>query len=444
MCYTKPTTKEIIFWTVTVLISAIAFVPYIPIGGLGFSADDILFLTVLLIGSFFLFFNWKNNPKEKVLSESIEKFIWPFIFLSVVGFFSALYNSENIRDFLTMISKGSVRFLLILLFIIIIYNLLDSRDNQPTLFCEKATARQGIKKLLITLISFSAIESIFGIFSYIFSWQGPFNIGIATQRDYSVLSILTNVNGRINGTFGSVIENFIGSNLLGAYLVMLIPIAVVFIIISKKFWQKAIFSSILFLQLICLSLTYTRTSIVYAVIILLIFAWMIGKKRLFLTVVLGAILFSIFTPGLKERFLVDSTNRVAIWESAILVAKDHPVWGVGPGKYLEELSGNMIDYNVFAFEIENITPHNFFLWTWATLGIFGVVAIFWIIWEIVKSFWTIFHNVNDYDSKIIITGIIASSIGFFLQNLTNNFLFVPVVAMYFWTLMVIAIRMEAI
>jgi len=431
MYYKKPT---IIFWIVTVLISAIAFIPYIPIGGVGFSADDILFLIVLLIGSFFLFFSWKSGEYKKLPNN----FVWPFLFLAGVGFFSALYNAKCVEDFLGMISKGSARFLLILLFLIIIYNLLDSRRR--------------IKAMLISLISFSAVESIFGIFSYIFSWQGPFNIGIATQRDYSVLSILTNVHGRINGTFGSVIENFIGSNLLGAYLVMLIPITVVFIIISKKYWQKALFSSILLTQLICLALTYTRTSIIYVVAILLIFAWMLGKnppslklrraRKVILVIVLFSILFGIFTPGLKERFLVDSTNRVAIWESAILVAKEHSLWGVGPGRYLEELSADMIDYNVFAFEIENLTPHNFFLWTWAVLGIFGVVAVLWIVWEIVKSFWTIFRNINDYDTKILMAGIIASSVGFFLQNLTNNFLFVPVVAVYFWVLMVIAIRMN--
>jgi len=438
MYYTRLTVKEIIFWTITVLISVIAFVPYIPIGGIGFSADDILFLTVLLIGSFFLFFNRKKSPAKYMLSDNIKKFVWPFTLLAVVGVFSVLYNADGIRDFLSMISKSSIRFLLILLFMIMLYNLLDSKKR--------------IKKMLIVLVGFSAIESIFGIFSYIFSWQGPFNIGIATQRDYSVLSGL--VNGRINGTFGSVIENFIGSNLLGAYLVMLIPISVVFIIISKKVWQKAVFSSILLLQLICLALTYTRTSIIYAVIILIVFAWMLGKQNMssrnlcraksILIVVICVILFGIFTPGLKERFLIDSTNRIAIWESAVLVAKENPIWGVGPGKYLEELSGNMINYDVFAFEIENLTPHNSFLWAWATLGIFGVIAICWIIWEIIKSFWTIFHGINDPDSKILMAGIIASSIGFFLQNLTNNFLFVPVVAVYFWVLVVVAIRMDTI
>jgi len=422
MGYKMSTIKEVVFWIIAGLISAIAFIPYIPIDGFGFSADDVLFLAVLLIGSLFLFFNWKNKTYKKLP----KGFVWSFLCLAVVGLFSALYNAKNAKDFVAMIGKGSGRFILILLFLTIMFNLLDSRKK--------------IKDMLIMLISFSVIESIFGIFSYIFSWQGPFNIGIATQRDYSVLSGL--VNGRINGTFGSVIENFIGSNLLGAYLVMLIPIAVAFIIISKKFWQKVVFSLILSLQLICLSLTYTRTSIMYAVIILLVFAWMLGKKKLILTVIFFSILFAIFTPGLKERFLIDSTNRVAIWESAVLVAKENPLWGVGPGKYLEKLSGNMIDYNVFAFETENLTPHNFFLWTWATLGIFGVVAIFWIIWEITKSFWNIFYGISDPDAKVLMTGIIASSLGFFLQNLTNNFLFVPVVAVYFWTLMVIAIRMD--
>ena len=416
--------KTIGYWAILLCVPFIAFVPYIPFGNLGFSADDILFLAVIAIGLVGLILIWAKGDTIKKKELFPTNVIFPFIALVVASVFSCLYNSRNTADFILMFSKGPVRFLLTLFFIGVIYYYLDSEKR--------------IKNVLLALLAASAVESIFGIGAFLFSWHGPYNIGIATSRNYSVLSGI--IGGRVNGTFGSVLKNFTGSNLLASYFVILIPISIAFIMILKKNWQKVLMGAVLLSQSVCLALTYTRTSIVFVFLSTLFFVWIINKKKIIIWMLIAALVFGAFTPGLAERFFYDSTNRLDIWRSAALVAKDYPIWGVGPGKYLDELSGNILRYRVFTFDTEVLTPHNFFLYAWAILGVFGFLAIVWLVYEIGKDLRKRFKYA-DGDSRILLAGVIASTIGFLMQNFTNNFLFVPVVASYFWVVYVIGIRM---
>jgi len=420
--------KNFVYYVILAAVPLIAFIPYIPLGGLGLSADDVLFLFVIAVGLAAIFILAAKGEKFnlKGIINNVNVF-WPFMALIIVSIFSCLYNIANIEsssEFISMLSKGPFRFLLTLLFMIIIYCFLNSKRK--------------IINVLWSLILTSAIESMFGITAFLLSWQGPFNIGISASRDYSALYGI--VSGRINGTFGSVLENFVGSNLLASYLVILIPISAVFIILYKKRWQKAFLGGILMLQLICLSLTYTRTSIVFVILSLMFFAWILGRKKIIYAILGLLIVFALLVPGLKERFIMDSTNRTDIWKSAVLVIEDYPLWGVGPGKYLKTLSGDVIKYEVFTFDTEVLTPHNFFLYAWATIGVFGFLSLCWIVYAVGKDLWNRFKRAENPRVKILLAGILASAIGFLMQNFTNNFLFVPTVAVYFWVLYAMGLR----
>lgn len=408
----KERMEKIGYAALLIAVPAIAFVPYIPFGNLGLSADDILFLFAALIGAAALIIGSRKNIFGRT------RVFYPFIALTAAGIFSCLYNTESFRDFCAMFFKGPFRFFLTILFLFAILHFLNSKKR--------------IKIFLAALALAGAAESIFGIGSFLLSWQGPFNIGIASSRAYSVLDGI--ISGRVNGTFGSTMDNFTGSNLLASYLVILIPISVSFIILLKEKWKRIGFGIILALQLLCLALTYTRSSIVYLLLAMAAFAWILGKnKKIAVAAFAIFAVFALMVPGLKERFASDAANdRIAIWRSAVLVASDHPLWGTGPGKYLEALSGNIIKYEAFSFDTEALTPHNFFLYSWANIGILGLAAIFWMVFAAFKDLRDKFKTASDYESKILLAGIIASSLGFLMQNFTNNFLFVPSVACYFW------------
>lgn len=409
--------KNIVYWALLATVPFIAFIPYIPIGDLGFSMDDILFLFAIGAGLVGLFFIWAKGENVRIKEFFPANIILPFVVFISAGIFSCLYNCQDLPDFLGMFFRGPARFFLTLLFIAVVYYYLDNEKK--------------IKNMLFFLLFGSVAESAFGIGSFLISWQGPFNIGIASSRSYSILSGI--VSGRVNGTFGSVMENFTGSNLLASYLAILIPISIVFFIILKEHWQKALAGAILLLQCVCLALTYTRTSIVFVFLSILFFAWLIEKKKVIVWMLSFSLIFTLLIPGLVERFSYDSTDRLDIWKSAALVAKDYPFWGAGPGKYIDEVSGNILKYQVFSFDTESLTPHNFFLYAWAVTGIFALAAMIWIVCAIGRDLWAAFKS-SGGDRKVLLAGILASSAGFLMQNFTNNFFFVPTVASYFWVL----------
>lgn len=406
------------YWGILALLPVIAFIPYIPIGNIGFSIDDIAFLAILLIGSIYLLFSKKETQNNKL--------ILPFFTFAGTGFISALYNATNNSELLSMISKGSIRIGLTLLFIIIIQNLVNTKEK--------------IYKLLYTLIGAATLESIFGIFSFIYNYQGPYNIGLATSRSYSVL--YTIIDGRVNGTFGSVISNFTGGNLLASYLMLFIPVTIALFFISKKTYSKIFLAIAGILQSICLVLTYSRSSIVFVGLSVLLMAALCKKWKIFFgTGIFGLLLF-IYTPGLSARFIYDSTNRLDIWQSAYLVSRDHFWFGVGPGNYLKELSSKLIYYRVFTFDTKVLTPHNSLLYTWATTGILGISAFFWIIITFIKEYWHNFKKSLTKKDLILSSALIASCVGFLLQNMTNNFFFVPTIALYFWTFTALTINLN--
>ncbi|MFH1175276.1 MAG: O-antigen ligase family protein [bacterium] len=424
----KQAIKKAAFWAIAVFSAFIAFIPYIPIGNFGFSADDFLFLLIILIGLAALFFLKFENFGFTVKKTP---FLYPLLALILAGVLSSVYNIINIEnsvDFFSMIAKGPARYFFTLLFLILAYYFIESKKQVET--------------VLAILIFASVLESAFAIGAFLLSWQGLFNIGIATSRSYSVLDGI--VSGRANGTFGSVLENFVGSNLLAAYLIILIPISISFFIISKKLWQKFLIGLAIILQTVCLCLTYTRTSIVYLIFVLFFFAWALKEKKIqrefVYSIVVVALIFSLFIPGLAQRFIQDSTNRLDIWKSAALVVKEYPVWGTGPGRFLEELSSGIIRYEVFTFDTEVLTPHNFFLYSWATLGIFGLLAVLWICWRAAKDLRAGFEKCVNFRERVIFAGIMSGCLGFFFQNFTNNFLFVPTVATYFWLLYALGVK----
>lgn len=405
------------YWGILVLLPTIAFIPYVPVGSLGFSIDDIAFLAILLIGGLYLFF--KKEIKNNQL-------IFPFSLFAGASLISAIFNAANHSELVSMIAKGSIRVGLTLFFIIIIQNIIDSREK--------------IYKLLYVLIGAATLESLFGILSFIFGYQGPYNIGIATSRSYSVLYNI--IDGRVNGTFGSTLANFTGGNLLASYLILFIPITIALFFISKKTYTKIFLGIAGILQSICLVLTYSRSSIVYVGLAVLLMAALCKKwKLIFGAGAIGLILF-VFTPGLQARFMYDSTNRFDIWRSAYLVAKDHFWFGVGPGNYLKELSSKLIYYRVFTFDTEVLTPHNSFLFTWATTGILGLISFIWIILVLIKQYWDNFRNSISKNDIILSSAFIASCAGFLMQNMTNNFFFVPTIALYFWAFTALVVNLN--
>ena len=166
---------------------------------------------------------------------------------------------------------------------------------------------------------------------------------------------------------------------------------------ARKTWQKAV----LFLVVCFLSFVLYRTysygawlGLAVAIVFIFFYFWrikLINWRRLFFAVcllsfVFASMIFIQLSDGNNEKLtnlLIYSRSswqsRLMIWQSAVLILKDHGLIGVGPGlfqpyylAYQEYFSGPYLEWAV-------PQPHNLWLAWWLQAGLLGVAGFLWLV-----------------------------------------------------------------
>ena len=141
---------------------------------------------------------------------------------------------------------------------------------------------------------------------------------------------------------------------------------------------------------VALYLTYSYAAWI-AVIIVTGIWWLAisGKRKKMLTyglifLLLIAILF--FSQLGNEKFsnllsLERSSlhSRLMIWRAALEIAKDHPIFGVGPGMFQKYYLDYQSRFSVQYLEWAVPQPHNIFLAFWLQTGILGLFGLLWLL-----------------------------------------------------------------
>jgi putative inorganic carbon (HCO3(-)) transporter len=108
---------------------------------------------------------------------------------------------------------------------------------------------------------------------------------------------------------------------------------------------------------------------------------------------------SLFQEGTGTGFF-----RVSVWESGIAMIRDHPVLGVGLDNFLYEYPKYI---QPDAWREPNLAhPHNIVLDFWVRLGIGGVVALGWLLFEFYRAGLKRLAGAN----RALVLGLMASMI----------------------------------
>lgn len=166
-------------------------------------------------------------------------------------------------------------------------------------------------------------------------------------------------------------------NLLGGYLIGVIPLCLS-LLIMRRDWRRPLLALSLVASLFALVWTYSRgayigffVSIVVFFALLLRVAWQRGKRKVRVAILFCILFFLfisvagiIFSPTIKGRvksiFSVwghtSNVTRFTIWQSSIRMFKDHFLLGIGPGNdtfrkvyafYMRPRFNSLASYNVF-------------------------------------------------------------------------------------------------
>ena len=130
-------------------------------------------------------------------------------------------------------------------------------------------------------------------------------------------------------------------------------------------------------------------------------------------------------------------SRVWLWDSAVEMIRDFPLFGVGLDNFLYHYAAYL---RPEAWREPHMShPHNLLLDTWLSTGMFGALAI---IAALVIFYRLIRRSYRLPDCPIprpVLLGVAASMTAAIAHGLVDNFYFLPELAGFFWTLMAFAV-----
>ncbi|MBQ6262988.1 MAG: O-antigen ligase family protein [Clostridia bacterium] len=250
-------------------------------------------------------------------------------------------------------------------------------------------SRDWLKKYVVSAIASASFVSLYGILMYF--------IGSKVGGAWLDTSMFTDISGRAIST----LEN---PNMLGEYLIMIIPIALAALISGEFFKRTQVFFFTMVMGL-CLILTWSRGAwigLIFAVIILF-FIW---HKRAMWLVFGGLIAFPLATfvmpASILNRFMsignmADSSTsyRVNIWRGAVRMIRDNIFTGIGIG---EGAWGKVYpDYTLPGIE-QAPHSHNLFMQITVEMGIFALIVFLCVLFFSYQSGFTFFSRISRSDN----------------------------------------------
>ncbi len=273
--------------------------------------------------------------------------------------------------------------------------------------------RKDIIRAIIVLISATGLASVFATYQYFF------NPTLGSSQEWAGA-------GRINSTFTD-------PNSLGAFCIIVFPIFFSLVLFTKRLKIKLIFSVLFVFFMLMLFFSGSRIALLVVFLALLVFA-VYGliryikylssaparKKIINLAIVLPLIFILaasstiiFFTDNqLKDGFMQSdvfqrtarsldtfryhfeelgiveglksiSNFRYFYWDMAINMARDYPATGVGVGAYVVELPDYLYRLGTGFFIVDH--TGNYYLQVLSELGIFGLLAILFLFYLIIRK-----------------------------------------------------------
>jgi putative inorganic carbon (HCO3(-)) transporter len=323
---------------------------------------------------------------KRIPLKKIRPLFSPLLFLCLALFISVIFSVNKLNSLKELYKYANG----LLLFIFALT--LDDKDRTK----------------LIRVIVFSAfIISILAIYQYFLGFRHLSSYITAGKiTDPFVLDYV----GRQRAFFP-----FVTPNILGGYLAMLIPLA---LITKDKGW---------FLVFLTLALLLTKSlgallSLLFALGLYFYLQGKLKKRNIILLSIVMltiGIMFILRSLAQKQHFqpIFSTIMRLNYWKDAFMIIKASPLFGVGLGNF------NLI-HSRYA--------HNSYLQIWAEMGLLGIISILWLVATMFKC---ALQNIKDSPHKKQIIRVLAAAVVFLIHNFIDFSFFLPEVSLVWWVTM---------
>lgn len=380
------------------LFAATPLVPHVPLG-LGLSLDDVLpLLALAMLGALV---PWrKRTPRALLLS-------WPWAvafaglgLMAAAGALSATVHADSAIEWLTLLGRGFGRPALL------------GALATTVVLTKPRWRRRRVAASALALVG--AAEALFGLVAFLLPLPGA--AGLEAARKNSVLYGL--VAGRIAGTTG------LSPDFMGVILASTALLSMGLALDEARPARSRLWLAASGVQVLALALTFTRASLLFFVIAAVVLL-LLHRRPTLVVVTVALIVLVGSQSAVGTRFLRETTDRLALWTSAVTIMVDHPLAGVGPGRMLDVASADPARYRETPLGPAVSNAHNAVLLAGAETGVLGALgASLVLVGFALGSIATLWHD-RKRDAGILRAAALAA-LCFVGQSMTNNLLTVGV------------------
>lgn len=289
------------------------------------------------------------------------------------------------------------------------------------------------KKWYAALVSFVLMAGLVALYGVYQNFAG-----VSSTASWVDSQMFTGIKTRVYSTFDN-------PNVLGEYLVLLLPLTLAVMAKSKTDGQRTTYAGLLLVMAACMVFTWSRGAWLGVFLATALFL-LIMDKRWALCAVVGLFMLPFLLgsgSAVAERLLsVGNTNdtstayRVSIWCASVNMIRDFWLSGIGPGS--EAFS--MI-YPKYALAGANFAlhSHNLFLQLWVELGICGITAFLALILAFVRQCFALcVYQKRGRAAGAVCLALCAGTLGYMFQGLTDNVWYNYKMVLIFWIVLAFA------
>ncbi len=282
--------------------------------------------------------------------------------------------------------------------------------------------RKQLRHLLVTFVFSGLLVCLYGIAQYLFGWD--------TAQAWMDEEMFSDIKMRIYST----LEN---PNVLGEYILLVLPAAVGMMWTGKGIWQKLTYAGIAAVLFGALILTFSRGCWIGLLLAAAIFITFAAGKLWGLGLLVLPLLPALLPESIINRFasigdMKDSSTsyRVYIWMGTLAMVRDFWIFGIGMGAEAFGAVYPFYSYNGI------VAPHahNLFLQILVESGIVGIGVFGLILLLFFKRMMTGYQWGGGKGAELStwVVALSAGVSGFLLQGMFDNCFYNYRVMLIFW------------
>jgi len=292
--------------------------------------------------------------------------------------------------------------------------------------------RQQLYTLAVLLVLSTTVTSMYGLYQLK-------TVG-ATSEAWVDTTLFEDIKARVGSTF----EN---PNVLGEYLVIIIPVAIAMLWGQKNWLSRFLTLGMTAIMLLCLIYTYSRGAYVGLMLAVALFAVLRDRRFVILGVIGLLMLPFVLPPSVINRFtsignLSDTSSlyRISVWLGSLKLAQDY--WPSGIGLGLEPFKLLYPKYSLNAAYAHH--SHNIYIQLLIETGIAGFVMFFAMIAVYYKTMLAGFYKTRDSFTSTFMIAVASGMAGYLAQGMVENLWYNNKVLLTFWVMLAFGMIAKAL